>query len=188
MSETILPPHSTDLERAIEEVVAGRLAAIPMDFAKLWDVERAPPEFLADLAYTLSVDAWVSEWSETRKRAAIASSVSIHRHKGTVGSIKRALDAAGYGDATIVEQVAVSRYDGTLLHDGAETYRVVGHWAEYQVILSNPISIEQGKHLRRLLNEVAPARCTLASLDFGQAANLYDNTIRYDGTYTHGVV
>jgi P2-related tail formation protein len=42
------------------------------------------------------VDSWDANWSEKQKRDAIAASIEVHRHKGTVGALKRALQAVGY--------------------------------------------------------------------------------------------
>ena len=35
-------------------------------------------------------------WSEATQRAVIAASVDVHRHKGTLGAVRRALAATGY--------------------------------------------------------------------------------------------
>ncbi|MNR53013.1 hypothetical protein D3C85_1729540 [compost metagenome] len=57
----------------------------------------------------------------------------------------------------------------------------------YSVFVNRTLSIAQANDVRRVLESVAPARCQLLALNYLQALNAYDNTIRYDNTYTHGV-
>lgn len=188
MSEfaSILPFNSSALEVSIEDAVASArpdLSAIPI----LLSPETCPVELLPWLAWALSVDLWDAGWSEDAKRHVIGESVAVHRTKGTIGAVKRALAAAGYGDARIVERFGWEFYDGAASYDGLTTYEEPDHWAEYRVYLTRPISIEQATQVRAILATVAPARCHLKGLFFTEALNLYDNRIAFDGAYTHGV-
>lgn len=101
--ESLLPSNSTQLERDLEEVITRSLWAIPIDINKIWRPDECPAALLPWLAWTFSVDEWDASWDEATKRAMIASSVYIHRHKGTVAAVKRAMDLAGAGDATLRE-------------------------------------------------------------------------------------
>ncbi|PTE15915.1 phage tail protein I [Pseudogemmobacter blasticus] len=183
---SILPPNSTATERAFETALKA-VCDLPVPIADLWSPERCPAQYLPWLAWALSVDTWDTAWSEERKRAVIAESVWVHRHKGTVGAIRRALIAAGYGDAQLFEKFGVRRYDETLLHDGEVTHEVADHWAEYRVVLQRPITITQAQKVRGILAGVAPLRCHLKALDFSEVPFLYDGAILNDGTYSHGV-
>jgi phage tail P2-like protein len=49
------------------------------------------------LAWALSVDSWNADWPEAIKRVVIAESVVVHRHKGTIGALRRAIGALGHG-------------------------------------------------------------------------------------------
>lgn len=89
---TLLPPNATDLERAVDGVTE-RVDAIPVPLSTLWDPWRCPVELLPWLAYSASVDVWSSAWPEATKRAVIAASFEVHRRKGTVGAVKRAIRA-----------------------------------------------------------------------------------------------
>lgn len=183
---TLLPANATALERALALTV-GRLSDLkPVD--TLWNPALCPAPALPWLAWALSVDEWDSDWTEAQQREVIAASIDIHRHKGTLWSIRRALEAAGYGDAEIVERDAAYKWDGELTFDGAETFAAAGHWAEYRVVLARPITEAQAERVRAILNATAPARCHLKSLDFTATANVYDGAIYFDGTYTHGEV
>jgi phage tail P2-like protein len=63
---------------------------------KLWNPCECPADVLPWLAFSLSVEPWRSDWSEARKRAAIAASIETHRVKGTIGAVRRALSTLGY--------------------------------------------------------------------------------------------
>ena len=183
---SLLPSNSTAFERAVE--AAGfRLDVMDIDFRQLWDPETCPLGLLPWLAWTLSVDEWDADWSEDQKRAVVAASVDVHWHKGTVWSIRRALIAAGYGDAEIIERFGNAAYDGTILHDGSENHTDPDHWAEYRLRLARPISIKQAAQVRAILSATQPAHCHLKALDFTEALNLYDAKVSYDGLFTHGV-
>jgi phage tail P2-like protein len=94
--DTLLPHNSTVLERAIETTVRETLET-PTSIDTLWSAKDCPRELLPFLAWALSVDHWDSAWPESRKRAVIASSVFVHRHKGTAGAVKAALGALDLG-------------------------------------------------------------------------------------------
>ena len=135
----------------------------------------------------MSIEEWDPNWSEDAKRSAIAQSVSIHRHKGTLGAVKRALKSAGYGDAEVIERYGWDFHDGVALHDGSIRYAPPDHWAEYRIRLAQPITVVQADQVRSILADVAPVRCHLKTLDFTEAFNAYNARITHDGQFTHGV-
>ncbi len=61
----------------------------------LWNPWNCPAEFLPFLAWSVSVDTWDSDWPERIKRARIASSFQIQRHKGTAKSIAELIASFG---------------------------------------------------------------------------------------------
>lgn len=96
MTDTILPPNSSALERDIEESGGKkRIEAIDVPVGKLWNPQTIPAEILPYLAWALSVDTWDNEWPDNIKRQVIAASVEVHRKKGTVGAVKKAITAIG---------------------------------------------------------------------------------------------
>lgn len=112
MSSTLLPSNATKLERALCDVTE-RVTALPVEILRtLWNPWDCPVDMLPWLAWSLSVDSWDSAWTEQQKRATIAASIEVHRHKGTIGALRRALDALGYS-ITIIENA-----------DGPYTFRV----------------------------------------------------------------
>jgi phage tail P2-like protein len=185
-SMSLLPPNSTDFEASLE-VPGFRVDAMAVDIGLLWDPETCPIGFLPWLAWALSVDEWDPVWSEDQKRGVVSASVEVHRHKGTLWSIRRSLAGAGYGAAEVVERFGWETYSGAFLHDGGISHSEPDHWAEYRIRLTRPITIEQAAQVREILEAVQPAHCRLKALDFTEALNIYDARILFDGQFTHGV-
>jgi uncharacterized protein len=48
------------------------------------------------LAWAWSVDRWDEKWSEATKRSVVKSSRYVHKHKGTIGAIRRVVEPLGY--------------------------------------------------------------------------------------------
>ncbi|SMB82394.1 phage tail protein, P2 protein I family [Pasteurella testudinis DSM 23072] len=183
----LLPPNQTALEARLSAVLS-QIFDIETPITALWHTRYCPVELLGWLAWSMSVDEWDDNWSEEQKRNTILEAAKLHKQKGTIASIRRVLQSAGYGDATILENLDLQRYDGTAKYDGTYFYGDEAiHWAMYRIYLKRPVSIAQAEQVKRLLNNTAPARCHLAGLHFEQAQYLYNNVIRYDGTYTYGV-
>jgi len=89
----LLPPNATPQERAISRSVDR---AVPVPVRTLWNPATCPEGILPWLAWSLSVDEWDASWPVDQKRAAIAASIETHRRKGTIGALRRALQALGY--------------------------------------------------------------------------------------------
>lgn len=96
------PTSATPLQVAIAGVDAARLAALDVPVDRLWNPWTCPAKVLPYLAWALSVDVWDDDWTEERKRKVIAAAPAVHRLKGTLGAVKRSLDAFEL-DASIVE-------------------------------------------------------------------------------------
>ena len=91
----LLPPSATHAEVAVSRAMS-RLADVEPQCRQMWDPATCPPSHLPWLAWAFSVDEWDSGWTATQKRAVINASYTVHRHKGTVGAVRRALAALGY--------------------------------------------------------------------------------------------
>lgn len=99
----ILPPNASAIERAILTAEIARLAAVdPTVIVTIWNAETCPAALLPWLAQGVSVDVWSNDWSEAQKRAVVAASPGIHRIKGTLGAVRRALAAFDL-DTKIIE-------------------------------------------------------------------------------------
>ncbi|GAA5443152.1 hypothetical protein Misp06_01328 [Microbulbifer sp. NBRC 101763] len=102
MNNTLLPPNASQLELAVESVIATRLNAIPVNITELYDPDKCPPTFLPFLAWQHSVDTWNDSWPTATKRAVIRSAFTTHTTKGTRSAVETAAAAFG-GDVAIVE-------------------------------------------------------------------------------------
>jgi phage tail P2-like protein len=89
----LLPHNSTPLERAL--ATAGDLGVDPEIIRGVADSARCPVDFLPWLAWAMSVEGWEAAETEDQQRALIRQSIPIHKHKGTVGAIRRVLKAVG---------------------------------------------------------------------------------------------
>lgn len=91
---SLLPPNATRFERDLE-ILSRRLDVIPTPLRDLVNVETIPERFMPWLAFTRSVDSWNPGWSPRVKRNLIASSIDLHRRKGSAGSVRAIVRAFG---------------------------------------------------------------------------------------------
>lgn len=94
-ADPLLPPAQTRLEAALGRSMPP-VGLTPEVIATLWNPATCPAALLPWLAWALSVDEWDTAWSEATQRAVCAASFPIHRKKGTVGAVRRAMAAIGY--------------------------------------------------------------------------------------------
>lgn len=97
MSElrALLPPSSTALERAAAVALADTMA-LQVPLRDLWNPDTCPEALLPYLAWAFSVDRWDPAWGVAVKRAAIKASWFVHKHKGTIGALRRVVEPLGY--------------------------------------------------------------------------------------------
>lgn len=183
--ESLLPLNATSQERAMALAVA-RVSAVPTMARKLWSADNCPADKLAWLAWAFGVDEWDDGWSEDSKRATIREAVSVQKRKGTVWSIRRVLQNAGYGAAQIIEGAYQKLRDGSITRNGYAKHGDTTQWATYRVILERPITNSQAPQVRRLLEATAPARSHLVELNYTAVTNRHNGAIRRDGTYNRG--
>lgn len=96
---SLLPPNSTDLQRALERVGLS-LLDIPTPLATLWNPTLIDGKLLAWLAWSLSVASWKSYWSDTVKRNRVRQAIDIARHMGTAKAVEDVVVAFGGRVAT----------------------------------------------------------------------------------------
>jgi phage tail P2-like protein len=101
----LLPLNATKQERALS-LSTARAGSFPVPVGDLWNPYTCPVGILPWLAWSLAVDPWDSTWTEGQKRQAIADSIAVHRVKGTIGALKRALQAIGY-ECVVNDQTGV---------------------------------------------------------------------------------
>jgi phage tail P2-like protein len=176
----LLPPNATASEIALDDSTA-RLSVV-VDVEKLWNVATCPAALLPWLAWSLSVDEWKDDWSETVKRSVIAASYEIHSHKGTPYSIKKALLAMGY-DNVIIRESRVDYYNGVYRYDGTIDYGSNSTWPLFDVIVNIGYIPDSATiaEIRARIEHYKNERSVLRNLVFMNI--LYNNTIVYNGAY-----
>lgn len=91
---SILPANVSDLERDLD-IALARIEDVKIPISTLWDPWKCPLDVLPFLAWAVSVDMWRTDWPETVKRRIVASSLSVHRKKGTRAAVDQALKDLG---------------------------------------------------------------------------------------------
>jgi phage tail P2-like protein len=185
--QNILPSNATKLERAAVEALFERLEELDLVLETLWNPMTCPPELLPHLAWSLSADEWDATWPENTQRSYLAAWPQIVRKKGLLVAVERALAAAGYGNAEVIERFGWEFADGTQIADGSVTGAPPDHWAEYRVVITRLMSISQAAQVRRILRNVAPEHCRLKALDFRQAIGLANGDLIANGNYSAGI-
>ncbi|SFD14052.1 phage tail protein I [Pseudoalteromonas denitrificans] len=164
IKKSLLPPNATGLEKNLD-TACTRLGQIPVEIGKQWHPDTCPEHLLPWLAWALSVDEWDEHWSEHSKRAMLKQSVSIHKHKGTVGAVKRALKTLNIEFDFLewfeeCEDIALAPIHSTQPH----TFVFIA-WANENPYTSNEVFLNPDLYdvLFRVINQVKPAR---AHFDF----------------------
>ncbi|WP_323957479.1 phage tail protein I [Aeromonas caviae] len=186
MSE-LLPPSATPQERALAET-AARVSTVPTPARDLWNPDTCPVELLPWLAWAFSLDDWDVTWTEAQQRAAVKASYSVHRYKGTIGSVKDALQALGLG-------VQVQEWFNQIPAGDPYTYRLLLEVNQYGVSLAQLETIqavvENAKNLRSHMTTLDLTVASNATVYIGAVA-LSGNEIAFtnpaatliaDGTY-----
>ncbi|NLI26449.1 MAG: phage tail protein I [Acetobacter sp.] len=96
IAEGILPDNASPIERAVLCAEIARMALVdPGSIATIWNGDTCPSALLPWLARSVSVDVWDTSWTEAVRRSAVRNSPLIHRMKGTVWAVQRALSQYG---------------------------------------------------------------------------------------------
>ncbi|EPN6604634.1 phage tail protein I [Providencia rettgeri] len=95
MNSRLLPVGSSPLELAAAESLA-QIERVPIPIRELWNPDKCPVHLLPYLAWAFSVDRWDKNWSEKAKRDAVKAAMFIHKHKGTIGALRRVVEPLGY--------------------------------------------------------------------------------------------
>lgn len=163
---SLLPLNSTPLERGIEATFA-ETTLIPL--RTLYNPDTCPVHLLPHLAWAWSVDRWDPAWPEPVKRAAIKASFYIHKHKGTIGALRRVVEPLGY-------LIEVLEWWQTVPEG------VPGTFALKVGVLDTGITEEMYLELERLIDDAKPVSRQLTGLaisletqgDLNIAASLYE--------------
>lgn len=164
---SLLPLNSTPLERGIEATFA-ETTLIPL--RALYNPDTCPVHLLPHLAWAWSVDRWDPAWPEPVKRAAIKASFYIHKHKGTIGALRRVVEPLGY-------LIEVLEWWQTLPEG------VPGTFALKVGVLDTGITEEMYLELERLIDDAKPVSRQLTGLAISleTQGNLNISVALYEG-------
>ena len=173
--QSLLPCNGSELEQSLERATSFiPRKPVPEYVAKHWDPSTCPESLLPWLAWSLSVDEWDEDWSVETKRALIQESVSIHKHKGTVGAVKRALSSLGlqlefFEWFEEVDDVFLAPH-----HSGKHNTFTFIAWANETPYTSQQVVLSQSLYdsIHRVTNHTKPQRAHFnflvgAKLDLG---------------------
>lgn len=100
--KSLLPPNATALLKDLENVAAKSLDLETLNrFVN--NPSEAPENILPWLAWAVSADDWSDSWSEEIRRNVIKASIEVHKKKGTIGALKKALEAFNYTNVKVEE-------------------------------------------------------------------------------------
>ncbi|MDO4223760.1 MAG: phage tail protein [Acinetobacter sp.] len=163
-----------------------RFADLPHQHIMTTLIDLMDDQFMPLLAEKWSVigeDGLLLADSASSKRGLMRRALELHRYKGTVWAIREVLRQLGFGEIEIDEGLKARSYENSIVQNIPLNQR----WAYYSVRLQQPMTNEQAQRIRQILRNFAPARCTLAVLDYKAVAIRYNNKVRYDGSYNYGV-
>lgn len=165
--KSLLPLNSTQLERALEAAFFEK-TIVPL--RDLYNPDTCPVHLLPHLAWAWSVDRWDYRWSEATKRAAIKASFYIHKHKGTIGAIRRVVEPLGY----LIEIVEWFK----TVPEG-----VPGTFALKIGVLDTGITEEMYQELERLIDDAKPVtrHMTGLAISLETQGNLNVGVTLYEG-------
>ena len=121
-----------------DAMVEQRFANLNIEAVLIYLIDTVNASALPSLAAQFDVLGYKGyglAQTEQQRRDVIKKAIELHRYKGTPWSIKEALKAIGYYDATVHERlVNPIYYDGTFNHNGSQFYGP-GHWADFRVTI-----------------------------------------------------
>lgn len=191
MAEQQLPPALAGDERfaILCDLLDETLADLDLNamLVYLIDLVKTPLlPVLADQFSLIDEAAWLLAESEDAKRNLIKGSAELHRYKGTPWAIREVVRRLDFGEVQIIEGLSGQLRNGSTNRDGIYWHGDPNGWAQYRVLLQQPITNDQAATLRSALIDHAPARCRLVSLDYQAAANRHNGLIFRDGQYNRG--
>lgn len=156
-NESLLPPNATSLLKDLEAVF-GDAIDLPTLNRFVNNPDEAPENILPWLAWGVSVDDWSDGWSEEVRRNVIKASIEVHRRKGTIGALKKALQAFNYTNVKIEEWFEY----------GAEPY----FFRVFFDIIEPGFDVNVLPQIRRIIQNTKNARSHLESLKVYLATEL----------------
>lgn len=183
---TLTPALANDERFKVLSQLAVEAYQIDLSMTLVYLVDIVDASVLPYLAeqFSLMGDGWELASTESAQRRMIKDAIPIHQYKGTIWSIKRIFYLLGFGEIEIDEGRSGRRRDGKTRRDG---FTIRGdrsaHWAEYRIRCFAPLNAQQVALAKRMLANVAPARCLLVDISSPVARN---GRVKRDGKHRRG--
>ncbi|WP_324029663.1 phage tail protein I [Pantoea sp. JZ2] len=167
MSQSLLPPASSALERRLAEACSG-ISGLNVPLRDLWNPATCPASFLPYLAWSFSVDRWDEAWPESVKRRVVLDAFYIHQHKGTISAVRRVVEPFGFL-IRVLEWWKTGEAPGTFRLD-------IG-------VQEQGITEETYQELERLISDAKPcSRHMLGmSINLQSSGPCFTGAVSYDG-------
>lgn len=167
MSNSLLPPGSSTLERRLAATCSG-MTGLNVPLRELWNPATCPEKFLPYLAWAFSVDRWDESWAESVKRKVVLDAFYIHQHKGTTSAIRRVVEPFGFL-IRIIEWWQIGEAPGTFCLD-------IG-------VQDKGITEESYQELERLISDARPCSRHLLgmSINLQVSGQMQMAAASYDG-------
>ena len=178
---SILPIGKPKFDKKLDDLFGVRLDGLDIGTINIL-AHTAPTSILPHLAASFDVD--IEGLSEYKARELICRAFEIKRLKGTLYSVRTAVQAVDSG-AAIIEGNLSQKYDSSLKYDGARRYGSNNHWAEFSIIASLPLNKERANAIKKRALDAAPARCVLVSVD-SRGELLYNGNATYNTEFNYG--
>lgn len=166
-TRALQPPSSTLYERNLAQVMAA-FFDVDIPVRTLWNPDTCPPDSLPYLAWAFSVYRWDESWDEATRRKTIKDSFFLHRHKGTIGALRRAVEPMGYL-ISVTEWWQNDKPPGTFEMEVAA--------------LDNGVTVEMYAELERVINDARPCsrHLTLLTISIETRGEIPVAAAAYDG-------
>lgn len=178
---SILPIGKPKFDKKLDDLFGVHLDGLDIGTINIL-AHTAPASILPHLAASFDVD--IEGLSEYKARELICRAFEIKRLKGTLYSVRTAVQAVDSG-AAIIEGNLSQKYDSSLKYDGARRYGSNNHWAEFSIIASLPLNKERANAIKKRALDAAPARCVLVSVD-SRGELLYNGNATYNAEFSYG--
>lgn len=187
MSDSLLPVNIQTPDLVVfDEIVRKRINQIPIEKLLVYFIDIVDEKALYTLAAQfdlLGFKGWRLADTNEKRRALIRGAIELHRFKGTIYAIRRALASIGYPDIKITEHV--------------------GHWAGFTVDLNvgeEPVNADQMAAVLEMVKEYKNVRSHLAGIKFDLffedglvvtdtsfegPATMYNDPVGFGGDFTY---
>lgn len=137
---------------AFDDIVRKRIGNMPVEKLLVYFIDIVDEKALLLLATQfdlLGYKGWRLADTVEKKRALIRGAIELHRYKGTIYAIRRALESIGYPNVKITEHV--------------------GHWAGFTIDLNvgeESVNAEQMAAVLEMVKEYKNVRSHLSGIQF----------------------